>query len=525
MLFPTYTFLYFLLVVIAGRWLLPRRAVLPFLLAASYVFYLSWGPIYGLLLVGTTGITWVLGQLIDRDPRYKRLWLVTGLIVGLGTLAFFKYAAFLVKQLYALAGLVDDTVVAPHIEILLPLGVSFFIFQMISYLVDVYRGAPSEPSFSRYALYITFFPQLVAGPIVRGGELLPQLDVIAHPPPRRRVADRSAELVTEADRASELPRVSRGARRSATDTIGPDRHPDVAPRPGTRGFDPDRFAAGIDLLLRGFLKKVVIADNLAAWSDVVFAHPGTHDTWATWVGVLAYAGQIYGDFSGYTDMARGAGKMLGFELPDNFALPYLSGSITEFWRRWHMTLSRWLRDYLYIPLGGNRRGPVRRYANLVITMGLGGLWHGANWTFVIWGLYHGLLLMLHKGWTVLTRPTPIGRMRGTFPYRALTVAATFLLVVLGWIVFRAKDADAAFAVMGNLVSGPDAPAGPRPDDMVRAVWFLGALAGAHYLGAAAWPKRAWAALPAPARGLAWGAGILACYLFAGRPAAFIYFQF
>jgi D-alanyl-lipoteichoic acid acyltransferase DltB (MBOAT superfamily) len=475
MLFPTYTFLYFLLVVIAGRWLLPRRAVLPFLLAASYVFYLSWGPIYGLLLAATTGVTWTLGRLIDRDPRRKRLWLVTGLVVSLGTLAFFKYAAFLVKQLYALVGLVDETVVAPHIEILLPLGVSFFLFQMISYLVDVYRGAQSESSLGRYALYITFFPQLVAGPIVRGGELLPQLDLVA--------------------------------------------------RSDTRGFDADRFASGIDLLLRGFLKKVVIADNLAAWSDVVFAHPGAHDTWATWVGVLAYAGQIYGDFSGYTDMARGAGKMLGFELPDNFALPYLSGSITEFWRRWHITLSRWLRDYLYIPLGGNRRGPVRRYANLVITMGLGGLWHGANWTFVIWGLYHGLLLILHKGWTKLVGTTPIGLAHGTLPYRALTVAATFLLVVLGWIVFRAKDADAAFAVMGHLVSGPDAPLGPRPDDMVRAVWFLGALAAAHYLGAAAWPKRAWAALPAPARGLAWGGGILACYLFAGRPAAFIYFQF
>ncbi|TNF34800.1 MAG: MBOAT family protein [Deltaproteobacteria bacterium] len=482
MLFPTYTFLYFLLVVVVGRWLLPRRAVLPFLLAASYVFYLSWGPIYGLLLAGTTVVTWFLGQLIERDPRYKKLWLVTGLVASLGTLAFFKYAAFLVQQVYALAGLVDDAVVPPEIEIVLPLGVSFFLFQMISYLVDVYRGAPSEPSLSRYALYITFFPQLVAGPIVRGGELLPQFDAIATRP------------------------LSKGP---------------LAPR----AFDPDRFAAGIDLLLRGFLKKVVIADNLAAWSDVVFKTPGAYDTLATWVGVLAYAGQIYGDFSGYTDMARGAGKMLGFELPDNFALPYLSRSITEFWRRWHMTLSRWLRDYLYIPLGGNRCGRVRRYLNLVITMGLGGLWHGANWTFVIWGLYHGLLLILHKAWLHLTGPTLIGRHRPSFLYGALAMAGTFFLVVLGWIVFRAPDVDTAFTVMGHLFDAPAVHTGPRPDDMVRAMWFLGALAGAHYLGAARWPKRLWAALPPPLRGLAWAGGILACYVFAGRPATFIYFQF
>ena len=302
MLFPTYTFLYFLFVVVVGRWLLPRRAILPFLLAASYVFYLSWGPIYGLLLLGTTAVTWLLGQLIDRDRRYKKLWLVTGLVASLGTLAFFKYAAFLVAQLYAAIHLVDLDVVPPHVAIILPLGVSFFIFQMISYLVDVYRGAPSEPSFSRYALYITFFPQLVAGPIVRGGELLPQLDVVAHPTPRQRVADRSAQLVTEAGRGSEQSRVSRGARRSATDTVGPERHPGAAPRPGTRGFDPDRFAAGVDLLLRGFLKKVVIADNLAAWSDPIFKHPDAFGAWGVWIGVLAYTGQIYGDFSGYTDM-------------------------------------------------------------------------------------------------------------------------------------------------------------------------------------------------------------------------------
>jgi len=480
MLFPTYTFLFFLLVVVIGRWALPRRAVLPFLLAASYVFYLSWGPIYGLLLAGTTVITWALGQLIERDRRFRKLWLVTGLVACLGTLAFFKYAAFLVAQLYVVLGWLSTPTPPPHIDIVLPLGVSFFLFQMVSYLVDVYRGARSEPSLSRYALFITFFPQLVAGPIVRGTELLPQLDAVAHP-------DRFP--------ASDAPR-----------------------------FSPDRFAQGVDLLLRGYLKKVILADNLAAWSDTFFKTPDAYGAYGAWLGVLAYAGQIYGDFSGYTDIARGAGKMLGFEIPDNFALPYLATSITDFWRRWHMTLSRWLRDYLYIALGGNRRGRVRRYANLVITMGLGGLWHGANWTFVLWGLYHGLLLILHKAWVTLTAATPIARLRPTRPYRALVIPFTFLLVVLGWILFRAPDADTAFHVMGLLVSGAPTPAHP-PADMLHTPYFLLALLAAHAIGAPRGPKRLWAALPPPVRGLAWAGAIVACYLFAGRPAEFIYFQF
>lgn len=479
MLFPTYTFLWFLLVVIAARWGIPRRAVLPTLLAASYVFYLSWGPIYGTLLAGTTVATWVLGQLIERDPRYARLWLTTGLVICLTTLAFFKYAAFLVTELYSLVGLFADAAPPPpELDIVLPLGVSFFLFQMISYLVDVHRGTPSEPSLFRYALYISFFPQLVAGPIVRPNELLPQLAAIAR----------------------------------GTDA-------------GDAGrFDPDRCAAGVDLILRGLIKKVVIADNLAAFSDLVFKDPTAYGQAGAWIGVLAYAGQIYGDFSGYTDMARGAGKLLGFELPENFALPYLASSITDFWRRWHITLSRWLRDYLYIPLGGNRRGRARRYFNLMATMGLGGLWHGAAWTFVIWGVYHGLLLILHQAWLHLTRATPIARVRDALAYRAVVIPFTFALVCLGWIVFRAPDTATAFALIGELAGGDAGPT-TAPAEMTRAGYLLLALAAGHYLGAARWPKRLWAALPSPARGLAWAVGVAACYFLAGEPAEFIYFQF
>lgn len=473
MLFPTFTFVSFLIIVIVLRWASPRRLVLPILLVASYVFYLSWGPIYGILLAGSTVFTWWVAARIAAaaSARASRLWLALGVTVCLGTLAVFKYGVFAVTQTHALLELLGVAWDAPVVRIVLPLGVSFFLFQMISYVVDVYRGHTPEPSLSRYALYITFFPQLVAGPIVRADELLPQLHAVADAP---------------------------------------------TPPP----FIPERFASGVDLLLRGFLKKVVIADNLAQWSDAVFKDPLTAGSMGTWIGVLCYAGQIYGDFSGYTDMARGAGKMLGFELPDNFALPYLATSITEFWRRWHMTLSRWLRDYLYIPLGGNRKGPLRRDVNLMITMALGGLWHGANWTFFLWGVYHGLLLMLHKGWSAV-RPA---RLTGLLPYRALTIAFTFALVCLGWIIFRAQDLGQAGDVVSALFAGAPGPAA-LPKDASHAVWLLGALAMGHALGATHAPKRLWAALPAPLRGLGWAGAVALCYLFAGRPAEFIYFAF
>ncbi|MCB9736205.1 MAG: MBOAT family protein [Deltaproteobacteria bacterium] len=473
MLFPTFTFVFFLIVVVVLRWASPRRLVLPILLAASYVFYLSWGPIYGILLAGSTVFTWFVAARIAAATSRgaRRLWLALGVSVALGTLAVFKYGVFAVTQTHALLEVLGVDWDAPVVRIVLPLGVSFFLFQMISYVVDVYRGHAPERSLFRYALYITFFPQLVAGPIVRADELLPQLHAAG----------------------------------------------DETPPPP---FIPERFAGGVDLLLRGFIKKVVIADNLAQWSDAVFKDPLTAGSWGAVLGVLCYAGQIYGDFSGYTDMARGAGKMLGFELPDNFALPYLASSITEFWRRWHMTLSRWLRDYLYIPLGGNRKGPVRRDVNLMITMGLGGLWHGANWTFLVWGVYHGALLMLHKGWSSL-RPA---RLTGLLPYRALTVVVTFALVCLGWIVFRAQSLEQAGDVIGAMFAGAPGPE-VLPKDASHAIWFLGALAVGHALGATHAPKRVWAALPAPARGLAWGGAILACYVFAGRPADFIYFAF
>ena len=468
MLFPTYTYIYFLLLVVLLRWAVPRRAVPGLLLGASYVFYLSWGLVYGLLIGGLTVLTWAGARALERWPDRRKTVMAACVSAALGVLATFKYAAFFATNVGLLLN-PDDP--APELKIVLPLGVSFFTFQMVSYVVDVYRGSPAERSLPRYALYIAFFPQLIAGPIVRANELLPQL--IQAP-----------------------------------------------------AFDADRFSRGMDLLLRGLFKKIVIADNMAILADVVFKDPGTHSTLVTWLGVLAYAGQIYGDFSGYTDIARGSGRMLGIELPENFTLPYLSASITEFWRRWHMTLSRWLRDYLYIPLGGNQKGRRRQSINLMVTMLLGGLWHGAGWTFVIWGGIHGLLLGVHKGWRRLTFGTPLQRWREAWLYRAVMLLVTLFAVCMAWVFFRAPDLAVAGTVFEGLFgAGPPAPAAVDQMTLMRAYFALGGLVLWHLLAASPPVDRLWERLWSAPRGATWATAVVALYLLGGPPAEFIYFQF
>jgi D-alanyl-lipoteichoic acid acyltransferase DltB (MBOAT superfamily) len=468
-LFPTWTFLYFLAAVVLVRWALPQRLVVPWLLLASYVFYLSWGPIYGLLIGGVTIFAWGLGLLIARRPERRRLWIWLGCVIFLGTLAFFKYTQFLVNELHALLAPTGEP--PPALGIVLPLGISFFTFQALSYIIDVYRGHAPEPSLMSFSLFKAFFPQLIAGPIVRVDELCPQIH---------------------------------------------------APQP----FRAAQFADGLELVIRGLLKKIVIADRLAEHVDIVFAAPESYGTLATWLAVLAYAGQIYCDFSGYTDIGRGASKLMGYELPLNFDLPYLASNITEFWRKWHMTLSRWLRDYLYISLGGNRHGEGRRNLNLMLTMALGGLWHGAGWPFLIWGVYHGSLLILHKRWRALT--PGLDAARKSTIWHITSVLFTFLLVALGWVVFRAPTLDTALTVYGNLL-----PGAPNSVPVAGLGWIwamLTVLLISHLLARwadgrwlwgwlSAHPGRAWL------RGLAWALAIIACYLFAGRPAEFIYFAF
>ncbi len=339
MLFPTMTFALFFVIVFGVSWRLNDRPVQwkLFVLGASYVFY-GWADWrFCFLLAGSTLFNWMAAAAIGRarDDRARRAWMFLGVGINLVLLGFFKYYGFFVDSVLAVLEPMGLAPTALLVRVLLPVGISFFTFCAISYVIDVFRDEQEPVALLDFAVYLSFFPHLVAGPIVRVSEFEPQL--------RRR------------------------------------RNPDT--------IDATRAAR---LICRGMFKKVVIANFLAtAIVDPVFVAPSQHTNWELLVGAWAYAVQIYADFSGYTDIAIGIALLMGIKFPDNFDQPYSSRSIQEFWRRWHMTLSRWLRDYLYIPLGGNRGGPRAEYRNLFLTMLLGGLWHGASWNFVIWGAFHG----------------------------------------------------------------------------------------------------------------------------------------
>jgi alginate O-acetyltransferase complex protein AlgI len=372
-LFNTLGFFAFLAVVLVVFYVLPERARRWWLLGASYYFYGSWNVKFLALLVGVTAVDYTAGLLIARQEGRARRWVLVGsLAMNLGVLVFFKYFHFLCE------------VVLGHrlgIEIVLPIGISFHIFQSISYVIDVYRGE-QEPVRNPldYALFLAFFPQLVAGPIVRARDFFRDLE----------------------------PWV----------------------RPGS-----EDVARGVLLLVLGLTKKMAFADPFAKLSDAYFGSlAGRDGILDAWAGTMAFGLQIFFDFSGYTDMAIGMAKLMGFHFPVNFRRPYLAGSMSEFWRRWHISLSTWLRDYLYIPLGGNRKGEARTYVNLMLTMLLGGLWHGASWNFVIWGGWHG-------AWLAVERALGMERARWW------RVPLVLLVVLHGWVFFRAQTlGDAVFVV-------------------------------------------------------------------------------
>ena len=394
MLFNSYEFLFLLLpAVLAGYYLfLPKTWRHGWLALASYVFYGWWDYRFCGLLLLTTTIDYVAGGRIAaaRSPAAKKRWLLASVCSDLSILGFFKYYDLGAETVNALAqALGANSGLLPLLHLVLPVGISFYTFQAMSYSIDIYRGhARPARSFVDFACYVSLFPQLVAGPIVRYHELDCQLRERSH---------------TWA-----------------------------------------KAGAGIVLFVLGLAKKVLLADAVAPMAAWGFAQESIGLAGA-WSSLLAYTLQIYFDFSGYSDMAVGLGLMLGFRFPQNFNSPYKSASITEFWRRWHISLSSWLRDYLYVPLGGNRRGPVRTYVNLFLTMLLGGLWHGANWTFMLWGAYHGLLLAAERmrGKRGLTWALP----------RPLQVAFTFVLVMFGWVLFRAPtltEAGRMFAGLAGL---------------------------------------------------------------------------
>jgi alginate O-acetyltransferase complex protein AlgI len=381
--FTSTVFLFlFLPLFLAVYAVLPARWRTAWILLASYAFYAWWRLDFAIVFVASTVAAYLVGQYVGRwraqRPVLARRVLALGIVAQLGTLAYFKYAEFGVSSLNAVL-VAWGAAPLPALSVILPIGISFYVFQAVSYMVDVWRGdASAKARFVDVAAYIALFPQLIAGPIVR-------YKTIAHvlAAPRS-----SAALVAE----------------------------------GSQRF------------MLGFTKKVLIADALAPVADGAFALTAPTSAEA-WLGVLAFSAQLFFDFSGYSDMAIGLGLILGFRFKENFDRPYRSASITEFWRRWHMSLSRWLRDYLYIPLGGNRRGASRTYVNLMLVMLLGGLWHGAAWAFVAWGAWHGGLLALER-W----------RGTGDRPRSPARVATTFVLVLVGWVLFRSADLGHALTV-------------------------------------------------------------------------------
>jgi alginate O-acetyltransferase complex protein AlgI len=399
MVFSTTVFLFlFLPVFLAVYYLLPARHRSAWILAASLTFYGWWRLDFLLLMVATTVWSHLLCRAIarhrDLTRRRAKQALVAGIVLNIGTLAYFKYFNFGVDSLSALLVALGGTELTAW-RVILPIGISFYVFQATSYLIDVYRG-DAEParSYLDVAAYITLFPQLVAGPIVRYGHIAPQL-------------------------------------RERTHSV-------------------HKFSEGAWRFMIGFAKKVLIADTVASLADASFTLTAPHAADA-WLGLTAYAVQIFFDFSGYSDMAIGLGLMIGFRFPENFDRPYTSTSITEFWRRWHMSLSRWLRDYLYIPLGGNRRGARRTYANLLTVMVIGGLWHGAAWTFVLWGAWHGIWLMAER----LAGVSAAQRRRPAWIARAAARGAGNLyamaIVLAGWVLFRSPDLATAGGVAAGLI--------------------------------------------------------------------------
>src|SRR5579884_833772 len=477
MLFNTAQYGIFFVVVLAIHWLLPQRWRRPFLLLASYYFYASAIPQYVALILALTAVNYGFGRWIGAASarQTRKTLLVVAIVANLATLGFFKYSQLFVtttQQLLKHVPLLSPAVREPWLlNILLPLGISFFTFEFIHYVAEVYKGMPAMRNPVDFALFAAFFPTQIAGPIKRFPAWAKQLQ---HPTPLREVD----------------------------------------------------FDGSLGLILRGLLKKVLFADLLAPAVGYFFARPGQLGPASAWFAVLVFAAQIYGDFSGYTDIGRGCAQLLGYWVPENFDAPYQSANAGEFWHRWHMSLSTWLRDYLYIPLGGSRVPRARLYLNLMITMALGGLWHGASWHFVVWGTYQGVLLCAHRLWSETVGRTAVYQRLIRNPVLAfLCRPLTLAFVCVGWVFFRADTLTGALQMLASCVAlNRPALAGWDPALTVRTMPVL-LMAGAAAVVVAGW---LWAvARPyvvarvaglQPSR-LTLGARL--AYAYALRPAAFV----
>lgn len=473
MIFAGKEFFIFLPVVLLVYHLLPWRAVkYGWLTLASWVFYAWASPGYLWVILLLTGIDWWAGRRIEAsdDPRVRKRWLLLSIVSNLGLLAAFKYTTFAVDNAASLARLFGANGMDRTWDILLPLGISFHTFQGISYTVDVYRRQiRAVRSLLDYALFVAFFPQMAAGPIVRAIEFLPQMAT----PPKV-----TAKQVEE----------------------------------------------GLRLFVSGLFKKLFIADQLhALFVDPVFANPSAYDAGVLRWAAVAWAVQIYCDFSGYTDVAIGVAKWFGFELPANFNLPYLASSITDFWRRWHLSLSTWLRDYLYFPLGGSRGGPVRTYFNLTLLFVLCGLWHGATWHWLVYGLYNGVLMSLHR---VYDQQVGAANWRRSWWWATLAHVGTLYQLVLGLVLIRMTSWTGGWTMFGALTGLNHEPVGEAAFTRVPVLVFPLLLLGVAGHLWALLPKVTWLDRLAPVRGLGYAAAVvLLVALGPGATQSFIYIAF
>ncbi len=386
--FPSVALLYYLIAP-KYRWL--------FLLVCSYYFYMNWKPIYALLIFASTAITYfgALRVAKAKSTKAKRNYLYASLVSNLGILFLFKYYNFFNESVFSILDLMGIRIMLPHFDLLLPVGISFYTFQSIGYIVDVYREKiQPETHFGKYALFISFFPQLVAGPIERSASLLPQLNKIAV-------------------------------------------------------FDYDKAIEGLKLIIWGYYMKVVVADRLAIYVDAVYNNSEQHGSITLIMATILFSFQIYCDFAGYSNIAIGSARIMGIDLVTNFKRPYFARSISDFWKRWHISLSTWLKDYVYIPLGGNRVGKGRNYFNLMATFLISGLWHGANWTFVIWGALNGVYQVFYK---MLVLKTDNNAVVGHRAKILLNIGLTFVLVCFSRIFFRADSLDDAVMIIKRIFS-------------------------------------------------------------------------
>jgi alginate O-acetyltransferase complex protein AlgI len=458
---------------VLAYWIDHDRARVWLLLGASFFFYASWNRWLALIICVSTALDYLLalGMEASASTRLRRLLLAVSIVANLGLLCYFKYANFFLQSVAQALHAVGASSSLPVLSVILPIGISFYTFEAINYTADVYRRrAPAERNLAHFMLFITFFPHLVAGPIVRARDFLPQIRRAKH-------------------------------------------------------WDWARLQLGAQYFLMGLFKKLAIADRMALFADPVFQDPTQYNSHAVWLATLAYAIQIYCDFSGYSDMALGTAHMLGYKLAQNFNMPYLAANVSEFWHRWHMSLSSWLRDYLFIPLGGSRGSNWQTCRNLLVTMALGGLWHGASWTFVVWGVLHGVLLIGHRFFRAFckSRPWLDGALQ-SWPGRIVCVAITFLAVTIGWVFFRATTFGVAAEMLHRMAVHHAGLTSPLHN---RSLWYMVAvIVLCHALAQRGIWKKLAARLPAPVLGFGYAAVLsLSLVLAPVAGKTFIYFQF